>query len=411
MMWKFNQPCQDCSESVMNLPWDRAGSRPMPVLCRVLVLLVFLQAWRTVIAAPAGADPNASSAVMRPASAVVGVPHASSPETQAARREIVERALRYLATLPKDGMAGGEPRARTVTSLVVLAQLSSGALPSDPVRGPALQSAADWLAKNSAVSFFGGEEEPNTDHAMASLMVTELLGTLPSGDANRKLLEVARAALEQSLRLQDTGVSPEYSGGWRRTDKTRANDRILTAWYLLQLRSASLRGLKVPKAAIERAVEFISASQKLAEANKDEFGGFSMDAYGLPVRSSTAAGMTALILFNPDPRRVDAAHAWLDRHPPRWYGPQFFDFNFFAARALYRFRSADGGECYRRYLGRLVKLIKERQDPDGSVPFPPGHSGPTVAMGLGYSTAMAVLILNHDRGFLPLDVDESAGWP
>lgn len=339
---------------------------------------------------------------------------AASPpnaDSDAARRVVVERGLRYLAALPKDGMAGGASRARTVSSLVVLAQLSSGLLPCDPTHGPSLRAAPEWLMKNSTASFFGGEEEPNTDHAIASLMLTELIGTLPDDAVNRKLLEAARAALEQSLRLQDTGASPEYSGGWRRNDKTRANDRMLTAWYLMQLRSASLRGLRVPKAATERAMEFIETAQKMDERNRDEVGGFSVDAHGLPVRSSTAAGMAALALFDPDPKRLEAARSWFDRHPPRWYGPQFFDTHFFAVRALHRSRSLDGGQTYRRHLGRLVKLLKERQESDGSIPFPPGHSGPTVAMGTGYSTAMAILILNHDRGCLPVDVDEGAVWP
>lgn len=410
MKCRFNQSCDDCA-SAKYLSCDPDDTRVMRMPGSILVLLILLQGWSSVMATDTGADSIASSAVIRPAKAVIGLPHAISHETQTARREIVERALQSMSTLPQDGMAGGEPRSRTVTSLVVLAQLSSGVPPSDPIRGSGMQSAAEWLAKNSAVSFLGGDDESNTDHAITSLMVTELVGTLPSADANRKLLEISRAALEQSLRLQDKGASPEYSGGWRRTDKTRANDRILTSWYLLQLRSASLRGLKVPKTAIERAVEFISASQKLDEANTEEFGGFSMDSYGLPVRTSTAAGLYALVLFDHDAKRVDAARAWLDRHPPRWYGPQFFDYNFFAARALYRTRASDGGECYCRYVSRLVKLLKERQEPDGSIPFPPGHSGPIVAMGSGYSTAMAVLILNHDRGFLPMDVDESAGCP
>jgi len=97
------------------------------------------------------------------------------------------------------------------------------------------------------------------------------------------------------------------------------------------------------------------------------------------------------------------ARSWLVRHPPNWYGPHFYPTHFFAVRALYRTRSPNGGKAFNDYFQRVVRMLRERQAPDGSFPFPPGEGSPTVAMGPGYSTAMAILILNVDRGFLPVD--------
>ena len=142
--------------------------------------------------------------------------------------------------------------------------------------------------------------------------------------------------------------------------------------------------------------------------SKEEFGGFSVDFQGLTVRHSSGAGLDAIALYGAEPQRLESAIGWFERHPPRWYGPQFFESNFFAIRGLYRGRALDHGVAFANQLGCVEKLIRERQEPDGSVPFPPGHGEPLIAMGKGYSTAMAILILNVDRGFLPVDQDETA---
>jgi len=179
---------------------------------------------------------------------------------------------------------------------------------------------------------------------------------------------------------------------------------MLTAWFLLQMHAGLLLNEEAPESSVERAVEFIAASQKGADAEKeDERGGFSVGAAGLPVRSMTAAGMAMLALYDPGRGRLEMSRAWLLRHPPNWYGPHFYPTHFFAVRALHRTRAMDEGKAFNEYFGRVARMLRERQSADGSFPFPPGEGGPTVAMGTGYSTAMAVLILNIDRGFLPVD--------
>jgi hypothetical protein len=113
--------------------------------------------------------------------------------------------------------------------------------------------------------------------------------------------------------------------------------------------------------------------------------------------------MAATVLFDPDRSRLDLARGWLARHPPNWYGPHFYATHYFAVRALYRDRDADGGKVFDAYFQRVARLLRERQQADGSFPYPPGEGAPVEAMGPGYSTAMAILILNADRGFLPVD--------
>ena len=323
--------------------------------------------------------------------------------SQDQRREMTERGLQFLSSIQKDG-ALGDSRQRAVTALHVLACLSSGVQPTHPVHGASVRAACDWLLVNSSKSFLGGTEEPNADHAIVLLALSELVGTAAAATNNLALYEKSRTALQYSLEIQDDGTDPRHTGGWKPDDRTRVNDRMLTTWFLWTLYAGQLLDEKIPKSSVERAVEFVLASQKDATAEKeDERGGFSIGAAGLPVRSATAAGMAAIALFDPDKTRLDLARSWLARHPPNWYGPHFYATHFFAVRALYRAREADGGKAFAAYFQRVVRLLRERQQADGSFPYPPGEGGPVVAMGPGYSTAMAILILNADRGFLPVD--------
>lgn len=328
---------------------------------------------------------------------------AAEAEERAVRRTITERALDYLVRTQKEGVLG-DNRPRAVTALFILAALSEGRTPADEDTGPALTAASTWLLENTAEGFLGGPEEPRADHALASLAVSQLAGCFADPALNVKLHKRAAAALAHSLDCQDRGTDPRHGGGWSPNEKVRANDRVLTTWFLLQLRAGQLTDERLGRSSLERAVDFVLASQKGGAVKKpEEAGGFSVGADGLTVRSATAAGTLALAIFNPHDESGTAAVAWLGRHPPRWYGPHFFTTNFFAVRALWRLRDRDGGKSFRRTFARLGRFLRERQRSDGSIPFPPGHGGPIVSMGPAYATAMAILILNVDRGYLPID--------
>ncbi|MDP7131695.1 MAG: hypothetical protein QF437_14460, partial [Planctomycetota bacterium] len=319
------------------------------------------------------------------------------------RRAMVDRGLQYLYGIQKEG-AVGNSRQKGVSALMLLASLSSGIQPTHPEYGAKLTQTIHWIIKNSPEAFFGGREEPHADHALVALSLIELIGTLSNEKENLKVYDKALKSTAYSLQIQDKGVGGDYFGGWRPNGTTKVNNRMLTAWFLLQLRSAELRGIRVSRSATERAVEFMLASQKTRKGKKPhEIGGFSVDAHGLPVLSTTAAGMAVLSLFDYDESRLELAKDWLSRHRPRWYGPNFYESNFFAIRGLYRSRQRDKGKTFQKYFTRLFQILKERQEPDGAFPIPPGHGNTILGMGKGYSTAMAILILNVDRGYLPMD--------
>ena len=242
--------------------------------------------------------------------------HADDDRFESQKREMVDRGLQYLVSIQKDG-AVGDARQKAVTALHILACLSSGVQPSHPAYGRSVQAAYEWILANSAKSFLGGAEDPNADHVLVLTALSELVGTAPNIKTNLVFYEKARTAMQYSLEIQDEGADPKYTGGWKPDDRTRVNDRMLTAWFLWQLYAGQLLNEKVSKSSIERAVEFVEASQKDAAAEKeDERGGFSISAAGLPVRSATAAGMAVMALLDPDKTKVDLARSWFARHPP-----------------------------------------------------------------------------------------------
>ena len=320
------------------------------------------------------------------------------------REEMTTRGLSYLASIQRTDGGLGDTRQKGVTSLFILACLAAGHGPDDPVFGEPLRRAADWILANSPQSFLGGSEEPNEDHALAATALFELAGTDTDAARNLAVYRKAKAALEVSLQLQDKQPNPATGGGWRPDDRTRTNDRLLTAWFLLHLHGARLRDEPIPRGSFDRGCGFVTHSQNTTGKGEGR-GGFSVDAAGLPVRSVTAAGAWVLMVQD-DPaaaERLALARQWLAAHPPRWQGPHFYETNFFAVRALAGSRPLPDDGIYAASFTRLVRLLRERQEADGGFPFPPGHAQARLAMGRGYSTALAILALNVDRGQLPLD--------
>jgi len=337
--------------------------------------------------------------------ALVACHSASAGDIHPLRKEreiMVERALRYLSGQVADGRLG-DSRPKAVSALYILAALSAGVEPGEGPVGVMIVEVAAWLRSQEGASL-GDAEDPHADHVLASLALQQMTGEAPGRDENLALFRKSLEALQYSLDAQDKGMQPEYTGGWAPQLQGTVNERVLSAWFLWQLRGAELWQVRVGRGALNRGIAFVLASQKPPDAPKpDERGGFSVGPDGLAVASASAAGGFALALFGEEDARTGAALDWLNRHPPRWYGPDFFNTNVFASRALWRARHLDDGAAFVSYFSRLTRLLRERQSGDGSFPFPPGHGGPVLAMGPSYSTAMAVLMLTADFGHLPMD--------
>jgi len=323
--------------------------------------------------------------------------------------EVVDLGLKFLARSQKPDGSIGDTQTHLQTALTILAFLSAGRTPTTDAASP-IGGAGRWLLKYSGEDGFLGDRRFSMEsHAVGALALSELGGMIPDAKLSRRISHRAAAALSYALTAQDKAVGAEFYGGWRADQKNKRNDRRVTAWYLLLLRSASLRGAKIPRSATERALLFMEGSQKTPadgkSYDKTDLGGFSHDATGLPVVSITGAGLASLSYYRRPSRRRDLALKWLRNNRPLWYGPNFYYTHLFTSRALVREarRGPAPARQDRRYARRLWEMLRDHQNPDGSFQVPPGNAENTRTMGKTYATAMAVLILNARRRLMPVD--------
>lgn len=348
--------------------------------------------------------------VAAPAPASVGDAAVAAPPRAAVERS-VDAALSFLRAAQNPDGSFGDRQQRLQTGLAILAFLSSGATPQTDAASP-LPKACAWLVANTGEDgFLGDTEYPLESHAVCGLAMYESIGTLNDDSLNRALAARAASALQYTLAQQDKAVGAEFYGGWKIDPKSKVNDRVVTSWTLLLLRSAELHGAEIPRGGLVRALEFVEGSQHLPadgrNVDKLDRGGFSHDSAGLPVIVVTAAGVSTMSLFGRDVARRDQALAWLAENPPVWFGPNFYTAHFFEARGLLREarRSPSLREQAGRYDMRVWEILRDHQSSDGSFIVPPGNAENTKQMGATYATPMAVLILNAGRGLLPVDAN------
>lgn len=331
----------------------------------------------------------------------------SSVPLKAVERSI-QSGLKFLRGAQNEDGSFGNRQRHLQTGLAILAFLSSGATPGSDPESP-IPAAAEWLLKNSGEDgFLGDGEYAMESHAVAALALAALIGQVDD-DLDRRISSRSDEALRYSLKIQDKAVGAEYYGGWKAKPKSKANDRRVTSWYLLYLKSMEIRGRRISRNSPKRALAFLEGSQKVPghgkQFDKADTGGFSYDAAGLPVVTITGGGLACMSLYQRSEKNRDLALDWLTRHRPLWYGPNFYCTYFFTARAYAweKRRGEKQTEQSRLFISRMWELLREHQNPDGSFQIPPGNAENTKVMGKTYATAMALLILNADRGMLPID--------
>lgn len=304
----------------------------------------------------------------------------------------------------------GEVQPHLQTSLAILALLSLKS-PPDPADLAVIEKAVAYLEADSSPQGDLGDKVFRTEsHAIASVVLMCALENIRSAELRPKVARKLYRALRYTQRIQDRSSIPPSRGGWKMEGTSgRLNDRRASAWALLSFFAAGQYGLDVDQSRIERGVRFFMGSFKPEEEESresgkgEQMGGFSVDAQGLAVVSISSMGGWVLARFDQDESARKKNFDWLVKHPAVWSGPNYFYTNFFRIRAL-RFSDKTGAE-YDRAFRRLFAQIGDRQQPNGSVAFPPGNAQNTVAMGPVFSTSLAILILNVGNSRLPFDED------
>ena len=285
------------------------------------------------------------------------------------------KGLRYLerdligGAGPRDGH-GNQPG---VIGLAVTAILAHG---DDPNTGPyhaAVKRGLDQILSgaNRANGYLGASMY---NHGFATLALAESYGAVDDPRLG--------PALQRAVDLILTSQANNPYGAWRYSPESGDADTTVSGAQLVALLAARNAGIAVPEEAIQKALRFFMSCAAPE-------GGFGYTSAAGPNNPRSAIGVLVFALAKQkDARAYQAALRFLSRDPYRDDGYPFY-FHYYAAQAFFQ---ADP-EAWRAWNARMIKLLVNTQNPDGS--WDGNH-------GRLFSTATALLTLALNYRFLPI---------
>ena len=249
----------------------------------------------------------------------------------------VGKALAWLSTQQApDGSFATKPSGQPgVTSLCVMAYLSSGHSPGQGPYGERLERAIDFVLscqredglfslEDTVLPADAWTEASHTatyNHAISGLMLGEVYGQT-DGTRAKKIQPAIERGLDYTRRMQHRRKrSPIDEWAWRYVKDVPISsgdgggdaDMSVTAWHIMFLRSARNAGFDVPVANVNEALDFVR------RCYQPETGTFSYALYANgrePTRATTGAGVLSLFLAGRyDPQIANRAGSWILAHP------------------------------------------------------------------------------------------------
>jgi hypothetical protein len=347
---------------------------------------------RALVACIAGAC-VATAAVAQDAPTPRGAENAPTEgEMTAASDLAVQRGLAWLATQQNpDGSFGGGRYGRHVgiTGLACLAFLADGHMPGRGGFGHVVEKGLDFVLANVTETGLVAADTshgPMYGHGFATLFLGEVYGMTAGGPDTAQSARV-HDALVKAVRLIVQSQNPD--GGWRYNPVPYDADISVTICEIMALRSARNAGIETPKETIDRAVEYVRRCQ-----NPD--GGFKYQlTSGGSAWPRSAAGVASLYyagIYEDD--AISEGLEYLERTAfpgqRRAQGAHYFYGHYYAVQTMY----LAGGEHWGAWWPAIREELLELQNPDGS--WSDNHAGSA------YGTAMALIILQMPKRYLPI---------
>ncbi|MHC4252716.1 MAG: YfbK domain-containing protein, partial [Planctomycetota bacterium] len=319
-----------------------------------------------------------------------------------ASENAVDRALEWLWRHQRsDGSwpAGGNLTSDAdvgVTGLAVLSLLGAGHTEKTGKYKETVRKAVGYLLSKQDNRGAVGENSgrPNSgsgyNHAIAGLALAEAFGMarVPRTGVG------AQKAANYSLNVHQAPYS-----GWRYAPKQDA-DTAVTGWFVSQLKSAKIAGLRVDGKGFQGAAAFLD---KCTRREGDEAGRVSYQPDRSPTPTMTAVGLFCRQLMGwkrADPLLVGGAN-YLAENLPEWGGGTTnFYYWYHGTAGMFQM----GGDWWKQWNASLRDMMVERQrrgepkidgswDPQG--PWTEGH-------GRALSTALGAMALEVYYRYLPL---------
>jgi hypothetical protein len=312
-----------------------------------------------------------------------------TPELDAA----VTRGLAYLADQQEaDGGFGGGSYGKNVavTALACLAFMADGNLPGRGPYGENVSRGLEYILANTSQNGLIAADAANGPmygHGFATLFLGEVYG-MTAGGADTRLSARTYEALSKAVRLIEQSQNPE--GGWRYNPVPYDADSSVTICQIMALRSARNAGLDVPKATVDRAVEYVRRLQ-----NPD--GGFRYQAdMGASAWPRSAAGIASLYYAGVyEDEALESGLDYIEVQAP-FPGPgqprpsHFYYGHYYTVQAMY----LAGGERWASFWPKIRQELLDTQSTDG------GWTDPSV--GSSYGTAMSLIVLQMPKRYLPI---------
>ena len=310
----------------------------------------------------------------------------------------IRRGLDYLNNAQRPSGAwtlGNGQEAASITSLSVMAFLACGHLPGDP--GPyreSIEKGVRYVVEHQQANGLLATNTVNGPmycHGIATLMLAEVVGLIPDPEFAFKVREALSRAIAVILRAQAQSKNEDQTGGWRYQPDSRDSDLSVSGWQVMALRAARSAGCAVPAESIDRAVAYIIRCAHPA-------GGFGYQPGGSPNNPRTGTGTLALELCgsHQTPQAIAGAEFLVKpANAPNWTNAYFFYEVYYVPQALFQV----GDKYFRDYYPRLVAILLEHQEADGSWL---SNDGNDRTGGRNYCTAMGVLALAVEYRYLPI---------
>lgn len=276
-----------------------------------------------------------------------------------------------------------------VTSLACLAFMADGQLPDRGEYGPVVARGLEYILLSSNESgLIAGEATngPMYGHGFATLFLGEIYGMTGGGGDTVRSARV-HEALVKAVRLIEQTQNAQ--GGWRYNPVPYDADISVTICQIMALRSARNAGIDVSRDTIDRAVEYVRRCQ-----NPD--GGFKYQLEGgASAWPRSAAGVASLFyagIYEDDAIDRGVAYLLSSAMPgtERTSRAHYFYGHYYAAQAMY----LAGGQAWRTWWPAVRTELINSQQADGT--WDDRSVGPS------YGTAMALIILQMPKRYLPI---------
>lgn len=340
----------------------------------------------TMIAAPAGGLAQDGAPVSAENAAL-------DNEITPALNDAVSRGLAALAQLQReDGSFGGQRYGSNaaITGLAALAFMADGNMPGRGEYAEQVERALEFMLTNINETGLIAKDTshgPMYGHGFATLFLGEVYGMTAGGD-NAEQARRTHDALVRAVRLIVQTQNEE--GGWRYNPTPHDADISVTITQIMALRSARNAGIEVPIETINRAVEYVRLCQ-----NAD--GGFRYQAgRGASAWPRSAAGVASLYyagIYEGDEIERGLNYLFETSLPGEARnvgGAHYFYGHYYAVQTMY----LAGGERWATWWPAIREEVIARQEASGS--------WSDNSAGTAYGTAMALIILQMPKRYLPI---------